>query len=457
MRTSSQPVARWAELVERGTWAHSDRFVARAFVRPFLRFAQVEASSGLVLVAAAAAALVWANVAFDSYQTFFGAPFLLEFGPLHIEEDLQHVINDGLMALFFFVVGLEIKRELVAGELSDPRKAMLPALGALGGMVVPALIYLVVVGAGGEAGRGWGIPMATDIAFAVGVISLLGRRAPDGAKLFLLTLAIADDIGAIGVIAIFYTDDLNVVWLGIAGVGLLAVWGASRIGIRSMSFYVPAALVVWFATFESGVHATLAGVALGLLTPARPYYPLNVVHKAGRNFITRLESEDDDVIERERADYQLLALSEVARESVAPLARIEHRLGLWASYFVIPLFALANAGVHFGNTPIGQSLLTPVGLGVALGLVVGKLVGITLFTMASVRIGWGRLPSGMDTRHLIGVSVLAGIGFTVSLFIVNLAFSDAALIADAKVGILAASIVAGIGGYLILRSSRPSQ
>jgi NhaA family Na+:H+ antiporter len=409
-----------------------------------------------VLVAAAAAALLWANLAFDSYVSFFGTPFALEMGPLHINETLQQLVNDGLMAVFFFVVGLEIKRELVAGELSDPSTARLPAIGALGGMVVPALIYLLIVGGTGEAGRGWGIPMATDIAFAVGVMSLLGRRAPDGAKLFLLTLAIADDIGAIAVIALFYTNDLNGAWLGAAVVGLIAVWAAHRSGIRSMTFYVPAALFVWLATFESGVHATLAGVALGLLTPARPLHPLEVVHKAGRELIARLESEDDDVIERERADHQLLELSELSREAVAPLARIEHRLGLWASYFVVPLFALANAGIHFGDTAIGSALTSPVGLGVALGLVIGKLVGITLFTMTAVKVGWGRMPSGMNGRHLVGVSILAGIGFTVALFIVGLAFVDGALITDAKVGIFAASVVAGIGGYLVLRSTRPT-
>jgi NhaA family Na+:H+ antiporter len=409
-----------------------------------------------VLVAAAAAALLWANLAFDSYVSFFGTPFALEMGPLHINETLQQLVNDGLMAVFFFVVGLEIKRELVAGELSDPSTARLPAIGALGGMVVPALIYLLIVGGTGEAGRGWGIPMATDIAFAVGVMSLLGRRAPDGAKLFLLTLAIADDIGAIAVIALFYTNDLNGAWLGAAVVGLIAVWAAHRSGIRSMTFYVPAALFVWLATFESGVHATLAGVALGLLTPARPLHPLEVVHRAGRELIARLESEDDDVIERERADHQLLELSELSREAVAPLARIEHRLGLWASYFVVPLFALANAGIHFGDTAIGAALTSPVGLGVALGLVIGKLVGITLFTMTAVKVGWGRMPSGMNGRHLVGVSILAGIGFTVALFIVGLAFVDGALITDAKVGIFAASVVAGIGGYLVLRSTRPT-
>jgi NhaA family Na+:H+ antiporter len=409
-----------------------------------------------VLVAAAAAALLWANLAFDSYQSFFGTRFVLEMGPLLIEETLQELINDGLMAVFFFAVGLEIKRELVAGELSDPRTARLPAIGALGGMVVPALIYLLIAGGAGEVGRGWGIPMATDIAFAVGVMSLLGGRAPEGAKLFLLTLAIADDIGAIVVIALFYTDDLHGGWLGVAVIGLLAVWVARRSGIRSMTFYVPAALVVWLATFESGVHATLAGVALGLLTPAEPHHPLEVVHRAGRQLIARLESEDDDVIERERADHQLLTLSELSREAVAPLARIEHRIGLWASYLVVPLFALANAGIHLGDTSVGSALGSPVGLGIALGLVIGKLVGITLFTLTAIRAGWGRMPSGMNGRHLVGVSILAGIGFTVALFIVGLAFRDPGLIADAKVGIFAASIVAGVGGYLFLRSSRPS-
>ncbi|MDP3984766.1 MAG: Na+/H+ antiporter NhaA [Acidimicrobiia bacterium] len=443
-----------AEEPKHVTWASSQRFVPRAFVSPLLRFAQIEASSGTVLVVAAMAAVVWANLAPDSYQQVFATPFLLEVGTFHLEETLQHLINDGLMAIFFFVVGIEIKRELVAGELADPRKATLPALGALGGMVVPALIYLLLAKTSGEVGRGWGIPMATDIAFAVGVISLLGKRVPNGAKLFLLTLAIADDIGAIAVIALFYTDDLSAVWLIVAGLGLAAVWGANRVGIRSLTFYVPAALVVWFATLESGVHATLAGVALGLLTPARPYYALSEFHRAGRELMGRLEVEDDDVIERERADYPLLTVSDFARESVAPLGRIELRLGIWASYAIVPLFALANAGVYFGGTPIIESLTSPVGLGVALGLVVGKLTGITLFTVVALRTGLGRLPSGMNTRHLIGVSLLGGIGFTVALFIVALAFDDPLLIADAKVGIFAASIVAGIAGYTMLRIRR---
>jgi NhaA family Na+:H+ antiporter len=437
------------------TWARSDRVVPRAFVRPLLRFVQVEAASGIVLVVAAVAALLWANLASESYRQFFSTPFRLELGPLHLEETLQLLINDGLMAIFFFVVGLEIKRELVTGELSDPRKAALPAWGALGGMAVPALIYLLIVGPGGEAGRGWGIPMATDIAFAVGVMSLLGRRATDGAKLFLLTLAIADDIGAIAVIAIFYTDGLSLAWLGLAAAGLVAVRVASRVGIRSLSFYLPAALLIWFATFESGVHATLAGVALGLLTPARPFYALGEFHRAGRRLMSRVEVEDDDPIERERADHQLLTLSDVAREAVAPLARIEHRLGLLSSYAVVPIFALANAGISFDGTSIIASLTSPVGLGVGVGLVGGKLLGIVAFTLLALRTRLGRLPDDMTPGHLVGVSLLGGIGFTVALFIVGLAFTDPTLIAEAKVGILAASVIAGLAGYLALRTVRP--
>ncbi len=436
------------------TWARSNRFVPRAFVSPLFRFAQIEAASGVVLVAAAVVAVLWANLASDSYQQIFTTSVAFEFGPLHLEETFQNLINDGLMAIFFFVVGMEIKRELVAGELADPRKASLPAIAALGGMVVPALIYLAVVGPGGEAGRGWGVPMATDIAFAVGILSLVGKRVPDGAKLFLLTLAIADDIGAIAVIAVFYTAQLSMVWLALAVVGLGAVWGASRVGIRSHTFYVPAAIFIWFATLESGVHATLAGVALGLLTPARPYYALSEFHRVGGQLMGRLEQEDDDVIEREHADFQLLTLADVARESVSPLARIELRLGLWASYAVVPLFALANAGISFAGTPMGAALTSPVGLGVGVGLVVGKLVGITAFTGAALLLRLGRLPSGMNGRHVVGVAALGGIGFTVALFIVGLAFSDPALIADAKVGIFAASIVAALSGYLILRAAQ---
>lgn len=257
------------------TWANSNRFVPRVFVRPFLRFSQVEAASGFALLSAAAIALVWANSPWsDLYRQLFQELSLeITFGPIHLNESVGQLINDGLMAIFFFVVGLEIKRQLVLGELRHPKAAALPVLAALGGMAVPALVYtLVASGAGGEAARGWGVPMATDIAFAVGLIALLGRRVPASGKLFLLALAIADDIGAIAVIAVFYTSDVEMAWLGGAVVAMLVTAVAQRAGIRSLLFYGPVALVVWYAMLESGVHATLAGVALGLLTPARAMY-----------------------------------------------------------------------------------------------------------------------------------------------------------------------------------------
>jgi NhaA family Na+:H+ antiporter len=293
--------------------------------------------------------------------------------------------------------------------------------------------------------------MATDIAFAIGILSLVGKKVPVGAKLFLLTLAIADDIGAILVIAIFYTAELSMGWLALAGGGLAAVVIAQRVGIRSNALYVPVAIFIWFATLESGVHATLAGVALGLLTPARPYYDFDEFRAKGRELVTGLGAEDDDVAERELADHTLLTISEISRESVSPLARIEHRLGNWSSFVVIPLFALANAGVNFQGSSLGEALMTPVGLGVSLGLIVGKIVGITGFTLAAVRLKAGRLPESVTPRHVLGVATVAGIGFTVSLFIANLAFTDPDLIEDAKVGIFAASLVAALLGWLVLR------
>lgn len=434
------------------TWARSERFVPRAFIRPFLRFSNREASSGLVLVGAALVALLWANLWPESYESLLETTLHLDFGPMHLTEDLHHLINNGLMAVFFFVVGLEIKRELVVGELRDPRTAALPVIAALGGMAAPALVYLAIAGTSGEPGRGWGIPMATDIAFAIGILSLVGRKLPVGAKLFLLSLAIADDIGAILVIAIFYTAELATGWLAVAGAGLVAILLARRIGIRSYALYAPVAILIWFATLESGVHATLAGVALGLLTPARPYYDLDEFHAKGRGLMAGLIRDDDEVIERELADHSLLTISEISRESVSPLARIEHRLGNWSSFVVVPLFALANAGVNLQGSTVVDALMSSVGLGVALGLIVGKVVGITGFTLAAVKLGAGRLPEGVTVRHLLGVATVAGIGFTVSLFIASLAFNDPELIESAKVGIFGASIVAALLGWLILRA-----
>ena len=440
------------------TWATSDRFIPKRFVRPFVRFTKIEASSGIVLLAAAIAALVWANSAFsDTYFEILDTHLTIEWGAFHFDESVHELVNDGLMAIFFFVVGLEIKREIVLGDLREPRAAALPVMAALGGMIVPATIYILLnAGAGGEALQGWGIPMATDIAFAVGIVALLSSRVPPAAKLFILALAIADDIGAIAVIAIFYTTDLNSFMLTLAVLGLALVWVAQKVGVRSLIFYVPAALVIWYFTLESGVHATLAGVALGFLTPARPLYQPKEFDEAARAIIDQYPVELEGDQAQEHADFEAVLLSEIAIESVSPLTRMEHNLRPWSSFLIVPLFALVNTGVDFGKLDFFDALTSSVAMGVTLGLVVGKTVGISLFALAAVRLGIARLPANVTWRHIFGLSMVAGIGYTVSLFIGELAFDTQLLIDQAKVGILVGSVLAGIGGAAILVGSRPS-
>jgi NhaA family Na+:H+ antiporter len=439
------------------TWASSERFVPQRFVRPFVRFTRIEAASGIVLLAATIAAMVWANSRWSAtYFQILETRLIIDFGPIHFDEDLQHVVNDGLMAIFFFVVGLEIKRQVVLGDLSDRKTAALPVMAALGGMVFPALIYLLINRDAGEAAiRGWGVPMATDIAFAVGVLAILGSRIPSGARLFLLTLAIVDDIGAISVIAIFYTDDLRLGYLALAVGGLVMAGVAARVGIRSLAFYVPLGMIVWFFTFESGVHATLAGVALGFLTPARPMYPANEFDRRARAILDTFPDEPDTPQSREHADHEALLLSEISSEAVSPLSRLEYRLQTWSSFVVIPLFALANAGINFRDIDIGAALTSTIALGVIGGLVLGKTIGISLLSFITVKTGLGRLPEGTNWLHIVGLSVVGGIGFTVSLFIASLAFEDPEVNELAKVGILAGSLLAGALGSAVLLRARP--
>ncbi len=434
------------------TWATSNRFVPRRFVSPLIRFTQIEAASGLVLLTAAVIALIWANSAVShSYFGILETHLRINIFDFNLDLSVHDFINDALMAIFFFVVGLEIKRELILGDLRDRRAAALPVMAALGGMIFPAAIYIFFnLGAGGEVLRGWGVPMATDIAFAVGVVSLLGSRVPSGAKLFLLALAIADDIGAIAVIAVFYTDDLNATFLALAVAGLVGVWIARRIGIRSLVFYVPLAMVIWLFTLESGVHATLAGVALGFLTPARAQYKPSEFDARARAILDQYPAEVDGPHAQEHADHEAMLLSEIAKESVSPLSRLENSLVPWSSFVVVPLFALANAGVDFRGTSFGETLRSTVALGVAFGLVLGKTVGISLFTYLAVKLGIGRLPVGTKWSHMIGVAAVGGIGFTVSLFVATLAFIDPHHIDLAKVGIFTGSLIAGMIGTAIL-------
>jgi NhaA family Na+:H+ antiporter len=419
---------------------------------------QLEAASGVIMLLAAVAAVVWANTGSgESYLSFLHTQTEVAFGSFHLELHLGHLINDGLMAIFFFVVGLEIKREIVTGELKDRRVAALPVMAALGGMIAPAGIYALLNLGDASAMKGWAVPMATDIAFSLGVLSLLGRRVPIGAKLFLLTLAIADDLGGIMVIAIFFSENLAISWLGAGLVGLGVVKFASKAGIRSYAFYIPAAFVIWYCFLESGVHATLAGVALGFLTPARSMYNARQFDERARKVLDAYPAEDSTVEEYEHNEHEALLLADVARESVSPLMRAEHRLAKWTAFVIVPVFALSNAGVRFEGS-ITDSLFSSPALGAALGLVLGKTIGISLFTLAGLKLGLGRLPTGMQIRHLLGVASTAGIGFTVALFITALAFTDEAISAHAKAGVFAGSLLSGvIGAAIFLIGDRKSK
>src|SRR5512144_1388389 len=375
-------------------------------------FLYAEAAGGIVLALAAVAALVWANSPVGgSYAALWQHEFTIGVGPASLSEDLRHWVNDGLRVVFFFVVGLEIKRELVTGELRDPRAALLPVMAAAGGVVLPALIFLALT-AGGEASAGWGIPMATDIAFALGVLALLGERVPIGAKLFLLTIAIVDDIIAITVISVAYSDIIDLGWLWAAVGGLLAVVGLRAVGVNRIWPYVLVGGGVWVATLASGVHATIAGVALGLLTPAEPV--------GGRDV----------------------------------LGLLQHRLHPVSALVIVPLFALANAGVVLDldalAAPGGARLVAAV----VLGLLVGKTLGIAGVTLLARRLRWGVLPVAVTTRYVWGLAALAGIGFTVSLLIADLAYDVERLTDTAKLGILAGSLTATLLGASIMFPGR---
>ena len=426
-------------LLKRPTFASSDNSLAKFVARPVLRFIDREVAGGILLLVATAAALVWVNSGWgDSYHSFWHTEIELAVGSWHLPHmSLGHFVNDALMALFFFVVGLEIKRELVTGDLSSMRAAALPAIGAAGGMVVPALLYFVFNTAG-EASRGWGIPMATDIAFAVGIVALLGSRVSPKIKLFLLTLAIVDDIGAIAVIAIFYTSDLSTTWLLTALVGLIAVWVLQKIRVWAIPVYAVLGIFIWYATLESGVHATIAGVALGLLTPARPL----LGQRDAQQIVDALPS-DANVAEVRHASF-------LAQESVPLTERLEELLHPFTAFMIIPIFALANAGIVLSGDTISDAAASNVTLGIIVGLVIGKPLGIALFTWVATRFGFA-LPEGVNWPQFIGMGLAAGIGFTVSIFVGNLAFDDPATTELAKIGILVASLIAAIGALVLLR------
>lgn len=425
----------------RPSFIESDHRLARV-AAPVVRFLHVESAGGILLLAATLVALVWANSPWrSSYAELWQTRIVVEVGGHRLEEDLGHVVNDALMTLFFFVVGMEIKREMAVGELRDPRRVALPALAALGGMVVPAAVFLAF-NAGTPGARGWGIPMATDIAFALGVLALVGRGIPESVKLVLLTLAIVDDIGAIAVIAVVYSSDLNpgliLAAAGVLGIVVVLV----RLHVTAAPVYALLGLSLWLLVFESGVHATVAGVALGLVTPARARQtdlrPDEVAGVVGRGGAV--------------AARDIRRTADAVRGSVSACDRLIDALHPWTSYLIVPVFALANAGVE-----LTTDAFTPpsrVFAGVTVGLVAGKLIGITSFGWLAVRTGIGRLPPGVGWSHLAGLAAVAGIGFTVSLFVTALAFDDPAFRSDAKIGILVASVVAAGLGALILAATR---
>ena len=431
----------------------------RRIVRPFQAFAQAEASGGIVLLLAAVAALAWANSPWSaSYTAVWHTSLSVSLGGWQLNKPLESWINDGLMALFFFVVGLEIKREILGGELASRKRAVLPIAAAVGGMLVPAGIYLAF-NAGGAGAAGWGIPMATDIAFALGVLALLGTRAPLGLKVFLTALAIVDDLGAIFVIALFYNTGLN--WVGLAvGMGfLLAMVAVNRLGVRQPLMYALLGMGLWFAVLLSGVHATIAGVLVAMTIPAQARIQREGFLDTGQQLLkTFAEAEEARggrfISEEQQAVVR--ALEQTCEQVETPLQRLEHTLHPWVAFGIVPLFALANAGVTLGTESL-RALTHPVGLGVLLGLVIGKQVGITLFAWLIVKSRLATLPTGVTWWQLYGVTWLAGIGFTVSLFIDSLAFADPELVAVAKVGILVAAVLSGGIGWVLLRWALAAQ
>jgi Na+:H+ antiporter, NhaA family len=426
--------------------------VIERILRPFQRFAARETSSGVILLGCAVVALAWANSPWGaSYEHLWEQPVTIGHSSFGLTMSLHHWINDGLMAIFFFVVGLEIKRELLIGELSTRQTAALPIAGALGGMIVPALIY-TAFNAGTDGSRGWGIPMATDIAFALGALALLGPRVPSVLKVFLAALAIADDLGAVVVIALFYTAELSMPALGAAAALFVLLLGANRLGIRHALVYALVGIVLWLAVLKSGVHATIAGVMLALTIPARTRIDESTFIGCVEQSLADFRAADEpgtSVLTNPGHQQAIHEIEEACEAAQAPLFKLEDKLHILVAFGIMPLFALANAGVRVAG--LSASLLTSgVVLGIVLGLVIGKPIGITLFSRGAARLGLAALSGDASWRALHGVSWLGGIGFTMSLFIADLAFAGTLHLDEAKVGILIASTIAGVAGWAIL-------
>ena len=424
---------------------------------PFQDFFNTASAGGIVLILSTLVALAWANSPWSaSYEHLWETPLTVGAPGAALTYSLHHWINDGLMAVFFFLVGLEIKREVLAGELASMQRAALPAAAALGGMVVPALLF-AAFNIRGEGAAGWGIPMATDIAFALGVLALLGPRTPTALKVFLTALAIVDDLGAVLVIALFYTAQISWVALGLGFVFLGVLVVLNRMGARLPVTYTAVGVLVWLAFLKSGVHATVAGVLVAMTVPVRTRIDTHEFLDRGRKLLDAFDNtgeEGPDILTNHRQQAIIQDLETSCQHAQSPLQRMEDSLHHWVAFLVIPIFALANAGIRLEGD-LGGAFTHPVTLGVIVGLVLGKPLGISLFAWLAVRSGLATLPRGVTWRSVRAVSWLGGIGFTMSLFISDLAFKDGLHVNEAKVGIFTASLLAGVLGWVMLRRTRP--
>ncbi len=418
--------------------------LARLARRPLERFLRIEAASGILLLVAAAVALLWANSPWaEGYVQLWRTPVGFRIGGFAFERPLDWFVNDGLMVIFFFVVGLEIRREIHHGELSEWRRAALPAFAALGGMLAPAGLYLLFAGAP-LTRAGWGVPMATDIAFAVGILTLLGKRVPAALRVLLLALAVIDDLGAIVVIALFYSSGINFVGVLVAALGFGGVFAMQRFGVRAKLAYVPVAIVAWAGIYAAGVHPTIAGVIIGVVTPVRAWLgPDGFINDVRKELEHLARSTPSELSSHDLAET-LRHINVARREAMSPAESLIEMLHPWVAFGIMPVFALANAGVSLAGAPLDGTSWRVV-TAVAVGLMVGKPVGVLLASWLTLRFRIGALPAGMGVRHLIVLGVVAGVGFTMALFIAALAFTDARLLAAAKLGVLIAS-----GGAAVL-------
>ena len=421
---------------------------------PLEEFIHRQTTSGVLLMLCAVAALYLANSQWnETYHRLLEMPFTIGVQDFQLSKSLHHWINDGLMAIFFFVVGLELKREILVGELADPKQAILPIIAAIGGMLVPVLIY-ISINPEGHALNGWGRPMATDIAFALGALALLGKRIPKNLLTFLVALAIVDDLGAVLVIALFYTETLNYSALIIATIMLLLLIALNLGGIRRPLPYLLIGIVLWIAMLKSGVHATLAGILLAFTIPMRPKYDperfLLYINEMLEQ-IKKAYGREENLLKNDALRSKVRALGEGVELVQAPAQILEHKMHLPSAYLVIPIFALANAGIVVDWSSLGNIITHPISMGITFGLVFGKLIGIAGFSWVAVKLGFTTLPHGLNFKHIIGVSLMGGIGFTMSIFIAELGFAHQAQdLLMAKSGILLASVLAGVSGFIWL-------